>query len=278
MGTSTSIQNKTKKVKKYLRLLEKKIGRPYNPWKKSMLDQVVFYHILWFAGNSKAKKVLREFKEEYVDWNEVRVSSLGQIGETVIKHDISPEAAPVIKGFLNQIFKEHNSLNLEFLRDEQVEYYKKFFNKVDGFLPGTVDYLAIINREYDAVPIEIPTRRITERIGLLPRSATKGKIKKAFRSIISEKEVFKFFVLSLEHARTCCTPESPLCASCPMDKDCDYALKEKRRRQRRKEREQRKKKAKQTRAKPAVKKTASTAQKKKKRKRRLTRRNRKAKR
>jgi endonuclease-3 len=227
-----SSPKKLKLVKKYLRLMEKKLGRPNNPAKRPLLDQIVFFHLYSFGGNNRAKRALREFAEEYVDWNEVRVSSLGQIGETVSKHGITLEAAPVLKDFLNQIYTEHDTLNIEFLREETVEFIRKFFLKVNALLPGTVPFILMANKGAGAVPPETPVRRLAERIGLAGKGATRGKLNKVFRDSIPEKEAYKFFMLAVEHLRTVCLPEIPKCQQCPMTADCDFAAREKARSER----------------------------------------------
>ena len=222
-----SSPKKIKLVRKYMRLMEKKFGRPNNPVKKPLLDQIVFFHLYAFGGNNRAKRALREFADEYVDWNEVRVSSLGQIGETLSKHGITPEAAPVLKDFLNQIYMEHNTINLEFLREEPIEFIRKFFLKVDAFLPGAVPFVLMVNKDSGALLPENPLRRLAERLGLVERGATRGKLNKVLREVVTDRESYKFFMLAVEHLRTICTPDTPKCQNCPMNADCDFALRAK---------------------------------------------------
>jgi len=282
-----SAPKKVKKIRKYLRLLEKRFGRPFNPVRKPVLDQVAFYQFFIHVGNAKAKKTLKDFREEYVDWNEVRVSSLGQISETVSAYGMTPEVAVTIKGFLNHVYNEHNSLSIEFLRDESNDNIRKFFSNADMLLHGTVAFLLMVNKESSVVPPEKPLKRVAERIGLAGRGWTRSKVAKTFRVIVPEKEALKFFQLALEHSRSYCTVENPRCANCPMESDCDF-------RARVKDREKKKKANKSVAAKPAVKakpaartkpvarakpavRAKHAPQKKKKRKRKLMRRSRSSK-
>lgn len=266
-----SSPKKVKKVRKYLRLMEKKLGRPYNPHRKPLMDQLVFFHLYCFGGSTKGKKVLRAFREEYVDWNEVRVSPLGQLGETISESGITPEVARTVKSFLNEIYNEHNSLEIEFLREDTQENYRKHFNRVNSLAPGAVQFLMLVNKDYNAVPPEQPVKRVSERLGLVTANSTKGKLNKTFRSIIPEKEALRFFLLAIEHGRTICTPESPKCKTCPMEKDCDFADKLKKEKARKTASSKKKTKKKKT-VKATKKESASS--KKKKRKRKLTRRSR----
>jgi endonuclease-3 len=110
-----TVAEKTKRLRKIISSLEKRYGRGNFPERNSYLEQLVFYYVFYHANLSGARKVLKSFRDNYVDWNEVRVSSLGEIGATLQNHSITPEVAVPIKEVLNGIFSTQNRMSLDFL-------------------------------------------------------------------------------------------------------------------------------------------------------------------
>lgn len=86
------------------------------PEKRTILEQLVFAAILENAPRKIADAAFEHLKQEYFDWNEVRVTSTTELMEAMPKHPSADAAAARVRLLLQNVFESIYSFDLEELK------------------------------------------------------------------------------------------------------------------------------------------------------------------
>ena len=112
-------------LKKKYRDAVKRMTRKYGVAKLSGsgadVEQCVYLILREGWDFRKVNKAVKILTEEFVDWNEVRVSVIKEVREAVsfLKYKDLDEKLTRVKQFLGELYNEYNRLNLEFLLERQ---------------------------------------------------------------------------------------------------------------------------------------------------------------
>ncbi|MCI0650734.1 MAG: hypothetical protein L0Z55_02500 [Planctomycetes bacterium] len=189
-----------------------------------LLDQFLLAHLLLQMPYAAAQKAYLAFKAQFVDWNEVRISTAKEV-QDVLRGAAEPlEAAIVLKDFLHRLFLEKHHVGLEFLRDKSVSEIRSFFKNSRGLNESTVLLLLRLMKEHPVQPLEAWMQPCAERLGLVHRGSTLLQKEKQLFEKVPAAIAFEFHALLAEHSRAVCgLDESVLdCPSCVLRRSCPY--------------------------------------------------------
>jgi endonuclease-3 len=226
---SPAVESTQKDVKRKLtrvvRTLEEKYGPHIYPEDvTSPLEQIVFAVLAAKNPVTNARKALRDLKDDYVDWNEVRVSTVRHLEETLEKARIEPTAryAELLKGLLESTFNEVCRVSLDTLKTDGPEKARKTVAKLDVLEPHEQQYLLVGAGVEEAPPLDPATDRICARIGIFAADDAPPKRRKLLEQNIAAQDALRFHHLMVEHGKKLCTEDAPKCAKCPVQQECDY--------------------------------------------------------
>ena len=95
---------KSRTASKLLKILEERYGKKPKPPNWDIVDTLLFYTIYYVSGVTAARRALKAIREEYVDLNEFRVSSLSEIRGTLSRASCNEQVAYQLRGILRQIY------------------------------------------------------------------------------------------------------------------------------------------------------------------------------
>ncbi len=142
-----------------------------------LLDTAIFL-ILREGGDSRgALESLQRIREETVNWNEVRVSSLSEMvdwcapsgGENLL------ERCKKVLNFLGKLYKKTNLLDMERLREMDHEDRVKFLADLEDLTPWMVHYVSLAAEDYPPFLFQNDMNRVLQRLGLLEREGSPRK-------------------------------------------------------------------------------------------------------
>lgn len=217
-----------RKLSRVVRILEERYGPHIFPEERALLDQLLFAILVTENPVTNARKALRELKEEYVDWNEVRVSSLRTLEETFERARIEPASkyAEILKGLLERSFQELCRLDLDVLKTEGPERARKLAARLDMLRPAEQQYLLVAAGVETAPPLDPATERICERIGIFRSEDPPAKRRRALEAVIQAGDALRFHHLMVEHGKKLCTVGDPKCAKCLVQSECEFFRRE----------------------------------------------------
>jgi endonuclease III len=209
------------KVRNLLRLLRQRYGRKPRPPGWELVDTLLFYLIYPSSSVSAARRAFKQFRDDYVDLNEARVSSISEVRATLKKAGASEQAAHVVRGVLKDIYLRENAVSLASIEQLAPDQAKRYLSQLEHLPAHATDYLLLIRWDHPVLPVDDQIARMASRIGLASANASPAQAQKSLMKTMRGDLYFDFFTLSLEHATKICRDE-PRCDRCALRKHCAH--------------------------------------------------------
>ena len=210
-------------ISKILKNLEERYGKKPKPPSWTIVETLIFYILYHSSGITAARRAFKFLRDEYVDINEVRVSSLNELRNTLIKAGASEQIALPLRGILKQIFLQENDVSLEPMIELTPEQAKRYLSRFDNLPSHAIDYLLLIKWEHPILPVDKQIARMSSRLGLTSSNSSLTTTQKSIMRDLKKDRYFDFFSLLLEHTSKICG-EEPNCDRCVLIKQCKYFL------------------------------------------------------
>jgi endonuclease III len=209
--------NRQEKLRQILARLEKQYGRPsLLGGEEPLLDQLLFLVLQDGVGREAAEKSLQSLRKEFVDWNEVRVSSIAEIRSAMKMPDAetAEQKARAVRGLLAKLFADKNKISLAFLEELDAERSQRFLTALPGVQPwvaATVLVLLMKEPKFDGNP---SLQRLARRSVFTERGMTPKRIAEALDEMFAGKDLPRIYSLLVHHAETVCLAKTPACPEC----------------------------------------------------------------
>jgi endonuclease-3 len=202
-------------------LLKKRYTLEPRTERMTVLEAVVYGLCHEGTTREQANQALSRFKDDFFDWNEVRVSSLAEI-QGVLAGLPEPEArAHLLRRFLRLLFEKLYRFDLEGLTKKPLKEAIKTLQEYEAFQS---DYLlaTVIQQALGghAIPVDAPTRRALERLGVADPSADVASLRATLERAIPKNRGSEFVDLMEELANDTCVEGTPDCPRCELRKIC----------------------------------------------------------
>ena len=138
-----------------------------NASRLSVLKAVVYGICHEDTTREQANQALSRFEDEFFDWNELRVSGVDEIQETLAGIPGADERAKRIRRFLRQLFNRTYGFTLDALAKKPLKEALKVLQTYDAFASDYVT-ATVIQQALGghAIPIDKAAHRVLERVGI----------------------------------------------------------------------------------------------------------------
>jgi endonuclease III len=125
----------------------KKHYKPVTPGERSVLEHLLYAAILENADFETADENYARLQESYFDWNEVRVTTITELAETLASLSDASASAQRVKKTLQAVFETHSTLqthytfDLEVLKKQNLGKAIVEIEKFQGITPFGVAYV-----------------------------------------------------------------------------------------------------------------------------------------
>jgi endonuclease-3 len=215
------------KLSEVLALLEKPYGKVIVLPEEPILDHAVFLLLRESWDYRKAQRALRILQKEFVDWNEVRVSSpaelksvLSELGDKDL--DVKVEK---LRALLAALWKERNATALEFLKEMQPESRQRLLTNLGVLSQGVVQVLLQCMAGKETLLVHNSAVRTLTRFGLMDRVHSDGAARKVLEKLLEGEDVFSYQMLVTQHGEDVCQAKSPRCGDCVLVEACKFKRK-----------------------------------------------------
>lgn len=202
--------------------LEEKYGSALKDEPRSILSQLMFNIIARNWTRQGAQKVFDRLQQNFVDWNEVRISSFSEISGH-LESEGAPNAinkAKNIKKILVEIYRHHHKITLDFLKENNEAQAKEILEGLPGASRRVVDSVLLFALDYPVVPLYSPIARVCKRVGIVEHSASQEEIKQTLMDVVPKKDLERFSRLVIDHGERTCTITAPRCKNCVLSDWC----------------------------------------------------------
>jgi endonuclease III len=173
-----------------------KTGKPHLPRYKDPVEAMIFGILSEVMPEPKARSVFAAIQENFVDWNDLRVSRLEEISE-VLREET--ETAERITSHLNQslnyIFREYDTVSLSMLFDLGKRPARKFLEeKMPGLSRFVIDYIMLTALDAHSIPLTRKMQDYLKNSGLVEASATEDEIEGFLQRQIPASDAYQFYI------------------------------------------------------------------------------------
>ncbi|HEV3168219.1 MAG TPA: endonuclease [Isosphaeraceae bacterium] len=177
------------------------------------------------ATREQANQALSRFKDQFFDWNEVRVSSLEEIQSVLAGLSDAEGRAFKIRRFLRQLFEKTYGFTLDQLAKKPLKESAKILHEYEAFASDYV--LATVIQQAlggHAIPIDTSVRRGLERLGVVDAETDTATLRASLERAVPKNRGVEFADLMEELTHDTCLAGTPDCANCELRKICPTGI------------------------------------------------------
>ena len=209
---------KTRRLRKLLARLHKLPDPPDE--KESFLERIAMAVLWQEAEPARARVAFVNLTEEFVDWNELRVSVTTDVASILESCGLPGRKGAVLKRILGRAVEGLFSLEFERLCELPREQLRNWFLSIEGVPHHAAAHVLYTVYHYDRVLVGPDIARVIRRLGLVSETATPEEIEPALNAVIPAKEAYLIHNALWQHATSVCTEKDFDCRPCPLRKEC----------------------------------------------------------
>jgi endonuclease-3 len=187
----------------------------------TVLEAVVYGVCHEGSTREQANQALSRFKDGFFDWNEVRVSTINEIEAALAGLGETEPRAQKIRRFLRQLFERTYGFTLESVTKKTLKDAVKALQEYEAlssdYVVATVIQQALGGH---AIPIDEPTRRVLERLGIAESRGDNLALRAILERAVPKNRSTEFVDLIEELAHDVCIAGAPDCPRCDLRKIC----------------------------------------------------------
>ena len=190
--------------------------------KRPVLEEILYAICREGVTTATADKVFNRFRKGFYDWNEVRVSTMQEVGEYLHGLPNPGSRAKRIVGLLQEVFEEGYSFDLNEIAKKGLKQAAK---QLARYKAGVNDFAVawVTQRSFGghAIPIDAPALRVFQRLGVIDVEAEDVEaIRSGIEHHIAKANGIEFTEGLSLFAQETCTEAKPKCVTCPMKNIC----------------------------------------------------------
>jgi endonuclease-3 len=169
-----STTNRTALLNKLQRVLKKTYKPASARGEHPLLETLLFACCLENAHHDVACETLDKLRASFFDWNEIRVSTVKELAESLSALPEPVAAATRLKGVLQAVFETDYSFDLEHLKKQNLGAAIKRLQKLPGASPFGVAYATQMALGGHSIPLDKGTLDALVVIGLATAAEAAG--------------------------------------------------------------------------------------------------------
>jgi hypothetical protein len=177
---------------------------------RPLLEQMLFACCLENAHYDAAEKIYARLKNNFFDWNEVRVSTVTELAEGMKELPEPTVAASNLKRLLQSVFESTYSFEMESVKKQNIGAGIKRMQQLEGATPFVVAYAVQAALEGHSIPLDRGALAILGILGVATQAeVASGNVAGIERAIAKNKGVEFGSLLHQLAADYVAVPHSP---------------------------------------------------------------------
>jgi endonuclease-3 len=193
-------KEKAQVIRNTIAELEKRYPETTSPGTKDPLEQLLVSLVSFDSPRDAAAKALLLFEEEFVDWNEVRVSAVPEIASVLQRAGIEEGRARTIKTVLNELFLKKNQLSLEFLLKYKEKQAYDYLSRFEGLPQAVIDEVMLLGLGHPVCPVTEDILRVCRGLGVVGDKDDAESVRKLLMATVPKSSMAMAYALLKAHA------------------------------------------------------------------------------
>lgn len=169
--------SKTKKFEQLVKLLQKRFKGLSAPQERPVLDQLIYAALLENATYEQADAAFTVLENYFIDWNEVRVSTVSELADVFTMLPDPQAAGDRVRCALQAVFEKTYEFDLEELtkKNKNLGQSVDFFESLSACSRFMIDYVTQVSLGGHVIPFDEAALRIFRLLGLTQVNADRTK-------------------------------------------------------------------------------------------------------
>jgi len=160
------------------------------------VDAVIYGIVSELRSETAAQRAMKKFRDAFVDWNDVRVSRVGEIAAVFQDGgDAGRSTASALITALRTIFDEHHALSLMSLKKQGKRPAKQLLDELRGISPFVVNYCMLTALDGHAIPLTPDMTAYLKQNRIVDPGADDEEIQGFLTRHIAAKDAYEFYEL-----------------------------------------------------------------------------------
>ena len=174
------------------------------------------------TSDVNSNRAFSRLRERFSSWEQVRDGDLEAIVEAIEPGGLGRIKAPRIQGALHAITQERGNLDLEFLKEIELDEARAWLESLVGVGPKTAACVLLFSLGRPVLPVDTHVHRISRRLGLIEPRTSAERAHEILGEALPDGEIYDFHVNMVSHGRQVCRAQRPRCDVCVLAPQCDY--------------------------------------------------------
>ncbi len=184
------------------------------------LDELIFTVLTQHTSDLNAERAFNRLRSKISTWEEVMVADQESIAEAIFHGGMSNQKSKRIKDILATISQKNGDLEIDFLRDQDLESARKWLMNLPGVGPKTAAVVMSFALGMPAFPVDTHIHRVSKRLGLIDAKTSADDAHAIMEAAVEPDLRFQLHMQLITHGRQICKARRPLCAQCPLSPEC----------------------------------------------------------
>ncbi len=184
------------------------------------LDELIFTVLTQHTSDINAERAFDRLRSKIPTWEEVMVADQESIAEAIFHGGMSNQKSKRIKDILATISQKHGDLEIDFLREQDLEAARKWLMNLPGVGPKTAAVVMSFALGMPAFPVDTHIHRVSKRLGLIDAKTSADDAHAIMEAAVEPDLRFQLHMQLITHGRQICKARRPLCAQCPLSSEC----------------------------------------------------------
>jgi endonuclease-3 len=202
-------------------LLEEYGPRTWRP-PDDPLDTLISVILSQNTTDVNRDRAFERLRQRFPTWEAVRDAEVAAIAGAIRPAGLARTKAPRIKEALQTISRERDELSLAFLADMSVEEARAWLISLNGIGPKSAAIVLCFAFGRPAFPVDTHVHRVSKRLGLIGSRVSREKAHTLLEELLPSAIYYTFHLNLIAHGRQVCKARQPHCATCILQKQCDY--------------------------------------------------------
>jgi endonuclease-3 len=202
------------------KLLLKKYPAPPAPEPRPVMDELLYALCREGATTAQADAAFARLKEDFYDWNEIRVSTVAEVAQAMRGLPDAGTKAKRLIEFLQEFFEGDYTFSMDGMEKKGLKQAAKQLGRYQGVTDFAVAWVLQRCLSGHAVPLDDPGLRVLRRLKLIDDSDDVESLRGTVEHYVSKSAGYDFTEAIAELAANICTDAKPDCPKCPLKTDC----------------------------------------------------------
>jgi endonuclease III len=213
--------NKQDLFARVIKQLVKRFPAPPPPEPRPVLDELVYALGRENATTPLADAAFEKLKSDFYDWNEIRVSTVAEVAAALKGLPDAGSKAKRLIEFLQEFFEGDYTFSMEGMEKKGQKQAAKQLARYQGVTDFAVAWVLQRSLGGHSIPLDDAAIRVLRRLKVIDDDVDDNEsLRGTVEHYVSKAGGYEFTEAIAELAMEICTDGMPLCAKCPLNKDC----------------------------------------------------------